>query len=210
MDSSNFRNDLRKEQYLTGYLDSLYSIILRQRGYTFERKHDMDSQHRGIDVEFSHNGKKIKVDEKAQLDYVGSDLPTFAFELSYLKNGQFRQGWLFDPSKETERYMLVTNISAESDDDITTGIRGVSLHYVDRFKLQEWLEKKGLDIRRIQELDRLTRMGNQVNKIIVPELNSFNEGNLFFSKFGKVERPINLVLRLQNLRELGIAERWAR
>lgn len=208
MPKSNFSADLLKEQLLSTYLDTCYTGFQKQRGFTFQRRHDMENQHRGIDVLFSFNGKEIKVDEKAQLDYIGKDLPTFVFELSYLKDGNYRQGWLFDSTKETQCYMLVTNILANSNDDIQSGIQSVKLHYVKRRELQEWLASKGLNELRLRELDAQTRVGEMLDRIQIPELNPATEGNLYFSKFGKAERPINLVLKLQNLRDLGIAEKW--
>ena len=84
---STFSSDLQKEQKLSVLLDSHYNTYLKQ--YDFERVKDMKQQLVGIDLILTHksNGEKVLVDEKAQLDYVNENLPTFAFELGYQKKG---------------------------------------------------------------------------------------------------------------------------
>ena len=82
-------------------LDSCYKTYLKQ--YDFEHVKDMKQQLVGIDLILTHksNGKKALVDEKAQLDYVNENLPTFAFELGRQENGIQKKGWLFDASRKT-------------------------------------------------------------------------------------------------------------
>ena len=76
-----FKRDLKKEKILSKYLDGVYNKI----PLTVQRINDLDLQYKGVDLIYNNNGAKIYIDEKAQLDYLNSDLPTFTFELSYLK-----------------------------------------------------------------------------------------------------------------------------
>ncbi|MGS0525781.1 hypothetical protein ACU8V7_11875 [Zobellia nedashkovskayae] len=92
---SNFKSDLEREQELCILLDRYYKQYLKH--YTFERVSDMPKQLAGIDLIFIHktNGKKFYIDEKAQLDYINENLPTFAFELSYEKKGYSKRRLAF-------------------------------------------------------------------------------------------------------------------
>ena len=105
-----FHEDLRKEKRLASFLDEQYHKHLKN--YRFAREKTLSKQHRGIDVVFTHRitHKSFLIDEKAQLDYLNEDLPTFAFELSYLKNRERKKGWLFDTYKKTQFYALITAI----------------------------------------------------------------------------------------------------
>ncbi|MEC8832937.1 MAG: hypothetical protein VX772_11300 [Bacteroidota bacterium] len=110
---SKFKADLSKEKKLTPLLDLYYQKYLKH--YTFERISHLNQQLQGIDLilKDKQSEKQFYVDEKAQLDYINESLPTFAFELFYHKNGNQKQGWLFDSSKKTHFYALVTSIYSD-------------------------------------------------------------------------------------------------
>jgi len=82
---SSFKRNLRKEQQLSQFLDSIYQKHLKH--YNFERVNVMKRQLQGIDLVLRYRGtqNEFLIDEKAQLDYLNDDLPTFAFELCYQK-----------------------------------------------------------------------------------------------------------------------------
>ena len=138
MDASNFKSDLQKETQLSTLLDCLYHKHLRF--YDFERISDLNLQLKGVDLIFTKksNQKAFYIDEKAQLDYINDDLPTFAFELSYQKNGSLRQGWLFDPSKKTDFYALVTAIYSDEPQRYTS----CKITMVNRANLLTFLNKE--------------------------------------------------------------------
>lgn len=141
------------------------------------------------------------VDEKAQLDYVNESLPTFAFELSYHKNGYQKRGWLFDISKKTHFYALVTSIFSDEEKMFTS----CNITFVNRKKLIGHLENLRLTE---EHLTKVIRNNAQTNgKLILESLHPKKEGFLFFSTSNKAEKPINLVLRLEFLVEIGIAKR---
>lgn len=122
------------EQAVNKFLvDFLYEKF-KEKGYIidFEVSRELNKQHAGSDtVLILKSGKKIVVDEKAAIHYAKTNLkekamPTFAFEVSYMYNGQLKEGWLTNPKyNETQRYLLCwlwvqagTNKSRLKYDDI--------------------------------------------------------------------------------------------
>ena len=99
---SKFYEDLSKEELLGTYLDTFYPQIFKDTPFKVERIWDTRQQHRGVDLLLKSNAQCFYVDEKAQLDYLNISLPTFAFEISYLKRGDWRVGWLVDATKITQ------------------------------------------------------------------------------------------------------------
>ena len=79
---------------MSRYLDSIY----REKEIVF----DLNQQYQGIDVKVFHDSTEYLVDEKTQLHYINSDLPTFTFELSYIKDNILKEGCLFDIKKHTQ------------------------------------------------------------------------------------------------------------
>lgn len=198
---SKFASDLKKEKQLSLLLDVYYKKQLFS--YSTTRVHDIKNQLAGIDVQFIHNHTKViyNIDEKAQLDYINEDLPTFAFELGYHKNNIYKQGWLFDEHKETDFYALVTAIY-EDEPGVYTSCK---ITLVNRSKLCSFLIQLKLTK---QILDKYCDENKNINgKLKLAELNSRNEGYLYFSKKNKAEKPINLILKLDFLIEQGIAKR---
>ncbi len=197
---SRFWEDMEKERQLSDFLDLHYAAHLKN--YTFERIHDLKRQQQGIDLMFVHGptGKRYTVDEKAQLDYLNEDLPTFAFELGYLKNGAPKEGWLFDARKNTEFYALITAIYTDAPHTFTS----CKITFVNRRKLIFLLESRGIFKKQLgQYMENVTHLGA---KMEIRELHPRNEGYLYF-KAHKVEKPVNLVLKLDFLIENGVAKR---
>ncbi len=171
--------------------------------YDFERVDTLEEQLDGIDLILTHKktGKTFFVDEKAQLDYLNKNLPTFAFELFYTKHETLKQGWLFDAKKKTQMYALVTNIQKENDRFVSCNIT-----FVNRQKLLSFLAEKGLDEDFLKNrfLEHLGFHG----KIEVPGLDLGREGHVHFSSKNKAEQPINLILQLAFLKEIGVAKEF--
>lgn len=202
---SNFEDDLKKEQYLGNYLDTIYSEVLKD--FKIERKNDSSSQNQGIDLVISNDEVEFNVDEKAQLDYLNLDLPTFAFEISYIKDNRQKLGWLFDKTKKTNKYFLITGIFLNDKNDIKKGFKSCKIISVDRTKLIFFLKSRGLNFERVSEINQSIRNGIEYNKIPITELDSRLEGNIYYSKNNKAEMPINLVLYLDFLLKSKIAKK---
>ncbi|MDA7803900.1 hypothetical protein N8987_04925 [Crocinitomix sp.] len=205
---SNFRDDLNKERILGEYLDGIYARIFNKTKFLVSRITERNEQLKGIDlrIEKLDDSSIFYVDEKAQLDYINFNLPTFAFETSYLKYGSYREGWLYDESKLTQYYFLVTQIHATIGTDITQGIRKLKIHSVDRTKLQTLLGQRGLDKAVLEKYDSEIRESNVDGKIKIKELDNVSEGAFHFSRKNKSESPINLVLKLSFLEENNVAK----
>ncbi|TLF46520.1 hypothetical protein [Maribacter aurantiacus] len=201
---STFTYDLRKEKRLSELLDTYYSKGLRH--YDFERIQNLREQLRGVDVILKHRKTQetFLVDEKAQLDYINEDLPTFAFELHYLKNGTLKDGWLFDSSKKTDFYTLVTAIYEDEPAKYTS----CKVTFVNRSKLVAFLEAKG--VTRHSLLDYYQNGTVPHGKMEIQELNPKTAGYLYHSKNNKAEQPFNLILKLDYLLSNGIAKNLSR
>jgi len=199
---SSFKSDLNKEQRLSVLLDCYYKEHLKN--YTFERIHDIKNQMLGIDVVFTHKttGQKFLIDEKAQLDYINEDLPTFAFELEYQKKGIIKSGWLFDQNKKTNFYSLVTGIYSNEPKKFTS----CKITFVNREQLSKLLFNKGVSEKRLCSYIKENK-GVQ-GKLPIKELNDRKEGYLYFSTTNKLEKPVNLILKLDFLLNEKVGKRF--
>ncbi|MDC6365181.1 MULTISPECIES: hypothetical protein [Flavobacteriaceae] len=199
---SNFLSDLAKEKQLSQLLDVYYNKHLKC--YDFDRISSLKEQNLGIDIVLKHkNSKAIYfVDEKAQLDYINESLPTFAFELFYEKKGVQKQGWLFDDTKKTHFYALVTSIFSDVVHDEFTSC---NITLVNRQKLIQHLASLGLTKTFFAAL--VEKRKDVHGKLELEKLSCRNEGYLYFSTKNKAEKPINLILRLNYLIEIGVAKR---
>ena len=203
--TSNFQSDLGKEQKLGQLLDKIYA---KKFGDSFQIHRIKDKQYAGIDLEIHDCRKRDNVpiyfvDEKAQLDYLNKALPTFAFELSYLKLGQYRKGWLIDEKKEAAFYFLITNICTNEQGEFTS----CKITSVNRQKLLALLESKGLTNSTLEEYDKVFRAENKNGKTPIKELDTRKEGYIFCSHSNKAEKPINLILKLNYLVKMGVGKR---
>ena len=198
---STFDQDLNKEHLLGQFLDEIY----KQLNYDFERIDDLDLQNRGVDLVLIHNGKEYYIDEKAQLDYLDHSLPTFTFELSYLKNGKWRKGWLFDDKKMTDHYFLVTSIFTRSK-NFEDGFTSCYITSINAKKLRKHLENIGLGWDFLSDMDGQIRHSEQSQNIPLRNLKEKEEGCLYYS-VQKDEKPLNLKLYLKWLIKIGVAKK---
>lgn len=195
---SNYRKDISKEEFLGNYLDTVYPKLFDKTHYSVKRINNLGLQHKGVDLLLENAKNKFYVDEKAQLDYLNVSLKTFAFELSYLKFGGWREGWLFDNKKITEIYFLITEIKVVNPENIYQGIQSLKITGIYRSRLLKHLEKIGLTKDRLLEIEKELRNSGLGGRTDIKELNSKIEGNVNLT-LGKSEKPINLVLKLDYL-----------
>jgi hypothetical protein len=198
---SHFKEDLEKERLLFRLLDSYYQKHLKH--YTFLRIRDKALQLKGVDLILTHNTTKRSyyIDEKAQLDYINEELPTFAFEISYQKNGDQKKGWFFDTKKETDFYALITAIYADAPNEFTS----CKITLVNRKKLIHFLKERGIDYKELTK--KLVSLDETHGKHTLESLLPYTEGYLYVSHNNKAEKPYNLILRLNFLLENGLAKR---
>ena len=197
-----FKRDLNNEKILSKYLDSVYNKI----PLALKRNNDMNLQYKGVDLIFN-NKSKIYIDEKAQLDYLNADLPTFTFELSYLKRSEIKMGWFLDTSKITDYYFLITDIRTNNKGSISKGITHCKITSVNRQKLILLLDEIGLTYKRLSLYDQSIRAKNsKVKKTVINELYEKSQGCLVYSEHLE-EKPINLMLRLDFLIKNNVAKK---
>jgi len=198
---STFEQDLNKEHILGKFLDEIYEKL----SLSFIRISEPELQNKGVDVIIEHRGRKFYIDEKAQLDYLGHSLPTFTFEISYLKNNRWKKGWLYDENKITDHYFLITDIILNTD-KIENGFKSCSITSVNAKKLRAYLEKTGLDWKLLSNLDGEIRQSDQQKNIPLHSLKEREEGCLYFSA-QKDEKPLNLKLYLKWLITIKVAKK---
>jgi len=199
---SNFKSDLEKERKLAILLDQYYHKNLKN--YAFERIEDLGRQMHGVDLILTHKAtyEQFFVDEKAQLDYINEELPTFAFELCYSKSGNQRKGWFFDSDKRTHFYSLVTAIFSDEPETFTS----CKITFVNREKLIAFLASKKITQDALNS--KIQEHPEKKDKLEIAELHPKKEGYLYFSKKNKAEKPVNLILKLDFLIKKGIAKRF--
>ena len=118
---STFKGDVKSERAVNEFLQKyLYSYLVDDGIIdSFNSNTTMDQQHKGIDTimyiindETEEEARCINIDEKAAIHYARNNLgaeplSTFAFEVSYLKDGELKRGWLTNEKyKETHAYFL--------------------------------------------------------------------------------------------------------
>ena len=118
---STFKGDLKSERAVNEFLQKyLYSYLVDDGIIdSFNSNTTMDQQHKGIDTimyiindETEEEARCINIDEKAAIHYARNNLgaeplSTFAFEVSYLKDGELKRVWLTNEKyKETHAYFL--------------------------------------------------------------------------------------------------------
>jgi len=188
------------EQEIAAFLDEyLYPRVTE----SFERVSDVSGQMKGKDVIISIGGLEgMIVDEKAQSHYINRNLPTFAFELSFLRSGGIEtEGWLFDESKDTQYYLLIW-VTAKKEWGISKDdIKRLECVLLSRERLIEELSSRGLGKGNAYERAREIRESG----VTGPIGRGDNDGYYFFHTDRLVERPVNVVVRKELLK--SIAER---
>lgn len=202
----NFESDLEQESILAQYLDTIY----KSKNIDFNRVFDVNQQHLGIDIIIQNKSITYYIDEKAQLHYLNKDLPTFTFELSYLKNGERKEGWLFDDNKLTQYYFLITGIYLKDQKSKLTNLEDINrlkITSVNRKKLIDHLSSIGLHKEKLNSYDATLRSNNSYGKTTISELDKKIEGLIYYTKHLE-EKPINLQLRLKYLIDNELAKKF--
>ena len=207
---SNRYFDSQAEQELAKFMDEFFYPRLKGgRSIEFKRIHDKALQLSGIDVQLLSEKGCFNFDEKAQLDYLSNPLPTFAFELLSLQNGNLRCGWFTNEQIQTHYYVLiypnarcgVTSRNVKKEDFTQLDVLIVS-----REKLIARIGDLGFSIAKLNrfasELWRQYKYKNN-QQIIGSEKDGIKQPCYFAYSGQKDEKPINLVVRKKMLEELA-------
>jgi hypothetical protein len=183
------------EKEIAKFMDEkYYSTVVSE----FIRFDDKENQLKGKDVSFTLEGLgNIIVDEKAQTHYINKNLPTFAFELSFLRQtGEWTLGWLFDKEKENDYFMLIWPFAKKEWDLTKEDITKLDCILINKQKVIELLEKEGFTKEKIMIEEEKIRRENISGKI--------GEGNIYFFHTERLsEKPINVIIRKQKLIEIA-------
>ena len=207
-DGSRRAEDMSAETELGRFLDRyLYDRFPGAEAFSaIERVRDREQQLAGVDVIFrGTDGRTFRVDEKAQLYYINRGLPTFAFELEYLRRGSPADGWLFREGLETDLYMLIWPYARQ---DSPRGIRAEDFTraeclLVRKTEVLRLLESRGLFQDRLLWDAALIRREGTVGKIPIPGVSGIY---YYASDPGKyAEAPISVIVSRRLL--MGIRQR---
>lgn len=205
-------DDMSAEAQLCIFLDKyLYEKFPKRELFSkIERIRDKEEQLAGVDVRFTEkNGTVYNVDEKAQLYYLNKDLPTFAFEIQFMRAGRAVCGWLCNDRLKTDLYLLIWPfVEGDRDADTPKGIRWEQFVKADcllvqKKKILSMLEQEGLTRERMMQEAEQLRKDGRTGKVSPEGV----KGIYYFvsdpQKYS--EAPINIVIRKERL--LSIAQR---
>lgn len=201
---SKFESDLQGEKILGEFLQKFFYSKLNIENFfrnTPDKYNFLDNQYLGIDVTFKFSNCEYIVDEKATLHYPNG-LPTFAFEIKYRKNGEWKTGWLYDTNKKTEYYLLAWPRRKNKDLNylIIDDIKTVEVMLIKRSDLLNYLNTSyGLNKNIVEK---------KANKIIT--LNNFGKSPIthfsdiyFFYTKNLAETPINIIIKKNILKKIA-------
>ena len=185
--------------------ENLYANLLKEGKFTsIYREYSRERQLQGIDVTVNSRSSSVNIDEKAQLYYINKDLPTFAFELQFLRGGEATTGWLLNDCLLTDLYLLIWPFAKVDDlallrkDNITH----LDALLVSKESVRNFLDDKGLTAAKMQsQIVQLRRSG------IIGRYNTEIQGVYYFvsSRNQYAEGPINIVIKKSYLEEIAEA-----
>ena len=198
--------DMNAESELAHFLDeNLYSQLLDEGKFlSIVRITDKEQQLQGIDVIAKTQTSVAYIDEKAQLYYINKDIPTFAFELQFLKNGRVIEGWFLNDDLKTDYYLLiwpfasVTDVKALKKGDFTK----LDALMISKEKLRNKLTSLGLDKETLAQIASQLRRTRTYGKITTGI-----QGVYYFASDSTkyAEAPINIVVSKARLAALADA-----
>ena len=166
------------------------------------RCNNADEQMMGLDVIFDYGGiKAMKVDEKTAAHYVNKDLPTFAFEVNFLRtNGELTDGWFFDQNKVTDYYLLVWAWATKDKGFSSADITKLDVLIINRQKIIDMLA--GYNLTHIEAANTATELRRK------DEFGAFqkfaDKPFYFFYSPQLAEKPVNIIIKKSMLLQLAI------
>ena len=195
-------DDMSAESELACFLDQfLYGQFPNSDTFgSIERVYNKEQQLSGIDVVFqAKDGRIFHIDEKAQLYYLNKDIPTFAFEIDFLRNGVPTTGWLCNNALETDLYLLIWPFATH---DTPKGIKAEHFTKADCLLVQKsavlhLLDSYGLSVERLLQDAKQFRRDGILKKIPIPGVS----GIYYYASdpLQYKEAPINIVISKQHL-----------
>jgi hypothetical protein len=199
----NYSIDKRAEKELGVFLDKYFYPRLREKyGYDwFKRIWTREEQIHGIDVVASIKGRECAIDEKASLRYMKSELRTFAFELSFMKNGEERTGWFLNNQMRTQCYAIMYPKSEKSIEDIgAEDFESVEVLTIPVKRMWEYLGALGITKEVLERRSCEIRNRGEIGKRSV---GGYVEGIYMRLSDRLEEEPINLIIGKSRLADIA-------
>lgn len=199
-------DDMSAEAQLAHFLDTyLYSNFPNGDSFScIERVDDKAEQLAGVGVRFTgKNGAVYNVDEKAQLYFLNKDLPTFALEIQFLREGIETCGWLCNDSLKTDLYLLIWPFATQdTPKNIDWGqFTKADCLLVEKKRILCLLEEVGLTPERmLEEASRIRKLGC-IGKVTIPDVKGIYYYASDPQKYREV--PINIVVSKEKLRTIA-------
>lgn len=206
---SDRQRDIRGEKALGLFLDEFfYPEFRKTEGFDrSERIYDIKTQKSGGDLLlFNKKGNSFIVDEKAQLHFINSPKPTFAFEISFIQeeSGDVLDGWFVSKNNKTDYYLLAWINDAKTDKYyrlVAEDFLDVTVCCIAKQHIISYLSQHGLSIEKIRSLALELRKSESNASMKLA-----NDVILYFSKEKYVEEPINIVISHATLSKLALGE----
>ena len=213
---SSFQMDLEREDVMAAFMRlNYYEKLQNDDGSPVEyrRVTEKEEQEAGVDVEFTQNGQKYIIDEKAQMDYIYNDkpLPTFALEILGVRGSE---GWFVKQDLKTQYYMFIWP-HADHKPLTLEGIEYAYYALVEKSRLQQEIESRYGARDRLLRYARNLMTGElgheQYNKVYYKDFPFDPQGYLVYTKSptinqeGKEEEPVNLVVRRSWLEGMAVS-----
>ncbi|MEZ2458325.1 hypothetical protein ACBR55_07005 [Salinicoccus roseus] len=218
---SNFWKDSNNEKMIAKWLDKYFYpkvdgfengrfSFVSKRANQFTTDEEKIQRH-GIDIVYKTQAEKLLyVDEKAQLDYLNNNLPTFAFEIKFKnRSNGFSEGWFIREDLKTTHYLLVYPNSTVVKDaqqlQNFEDISSVELLLIEKDKL--WHELKSRNVTK----ENLVREGDELiykEKVGREQIKDSSSKDMYLYRTSpnvKMEEPINIIIKRKVLEKISDA-----
>lgn len=201
----NYSIDKRAERELGFFLDKYFYPRLKEKyGYDdFKRVWKREEQIQGIDVMGFIKGRECMIDEKASLRYMDKDLKTFAFELSFMRNGEEFVGWFLNNQMRTQYYAVMYPKSGKDIKDIASeDFDSVEILIIPVCRIWGYLNGKGLTKESLGKRAGEIREKGWTGRVSTGR----RIDGIYISATGKEkleEVPINLIIRKKMLADIS-------
>ncbi len=135
--------------------------------------------------------------------YLNKNIPTFAFELSFLRKGTSTLGWLCNDRLETDMYLLIWPFAEK---DSCSGISWreftkAECYLIEKKKVLQLLQEHGLSVNEMLRRAEEIRQNNEHGKILIPGIHGIYYYASDPQKYK--EAPINIVIYKGLLRAIA-------
>lgn len=196
-----YNADRNTEREVAKFLDTKMYLI-QELGLDVKRIDDKKEQVSGVDAILTCERlgiKDVAVDEKCASAYWNKKINTFSFELSFLKFGNLRQGWLVNENLKTEYYNICW-LNATKKWFKCEDITWFEMALVSKKKILDYLALQNLTIEHLKADDEWIRKHKTEKGAI--GIGKY-DGCFFYYSPQLHEKPINILIKKEKILELS-------